>query len=67
MRSSWIQSPHSIEIGKKVKLTNHTEYASFVDKGTPRMRAQPMIEPCKMAITSLSKRLADALSKKKIG
>ena len=64
LRSNWSQEPTRITKDSIVTLYNNTEYAKYVDQGTPRMRAQPMIEPCKMSIASQAELLSKALTKK---
>ena len=56
----------SVKVGDKVILFNNTEYAMHLETGTPRMRAQPMIEPTYHRVLSQAKRLANALSKKRV-
>jgi len=54
-----------IEVGSKVVLYNNTEYALFLENGTPRMRAQPMVEPTRQKIEKQAIVLSKYLTNKK--
>jgi len=54
-----------IKIDDKVVIYNNTEYAIYLENGTPRMRAQPMIEPTYQRIYNEAVRVSKALTKKK--
>jgi len=48
-----------------VTLYNNTEYAMFLETGTPHMRAQPMVEPTYHMLLAEANQLAANLSKKR--
>ena len=55
----------AIKAGDVVTLYNNTEYAMFLERGTPRMRAQPMIEPTYHMLLRDARSLTRALSRKR--
>ncbi len=55
-----------IEAGDAVTLYNNTEYAMYLELGTPTMRAQPMVRPTYYRALSTAKRLSYTLSKEKV-
>ena len=54
-----------IEADDSVVLYNNAEYAIYLEHGTPRMRAQPMIEPTRQKIYIQAVKLSKILTKKK--
>jgi len=48
-----------------IVLYNNTEYIIYLEQGTPKMRAQPMVRPTAFMVESLAKRLSILLSGKK--
>ena len=52
--------------GDHVRIYNNVEYAEYIENGTQRMRAQPMIQPTYMYLNGIANRLLNAISKKKI-
>ncbi len=54
-----------IEAGDIVTLYNNTEYAMFLEKGTPNMRAQPMVGPTYYGMLTDANRLVRELSKRR--
>lgn len=54
-----------IQADDKVVIYNNTAYAMFLEKGTPHMRAQPMVEPTYYRIYSEAVKVSKALTKKK--
>jgi HK97 gp10 family phage protein len=48
-----------------VTIYNNTEYAIYIENGTERMRAQPMIAPTSQMIELVARKLTVALSRKK--
>ena len=54
-----------IEADDKVTIYNNTAYAMYLEKGTPRMRAQPMVEPTYHRIYMEATKVSKALTKKK--
>ncbi len=59
--ASWPNT--KIETGDAVVLYNNTEYAMYLEEGTPLMRAQPMIEPTYRSIYRKAVVLSKAFSK----
>lgn len=55
----------TIKIDDTVTLFNNTEYANYLEIGTPRMRAQPMVEPTRRSLEKQAILLSKALTKKK--
>jgi len=53
-----------VDVGSKVVLYNNTAYAMFLETGTLKMRAQPMVEPTRKRITDQAVVLSKHLSKK---
>ena len=51
--------------GDRVYLYNNTEYAYFIEHGTPTMRAQPMVEPTYFYLVETANRLTKALKNKR--
>jgi hypothetical protein len=49
--------------GDRVYFYNNVEYAHYVEHGTSRNRAQPMIEPTYRYLLNEANRLTKALSK----
>ena len=56
---------HNIDGTSLVTLYNNTEYAMFLETGTPHMRAQPMVEPTYQMLLSEARQLSAILSKKR--
>lgn len=54
-----------IKADDKVTIYNNTSYAGYLEHGTPRMRAQPMVEPTFQRIYNQAELLSKALTKKK--
>jgi hypothetical protein len=52
--------------GDRIFIYNNTEYAIYLEYGTPLMRAQPMVEPTYVLVLSEANRLAKALSNKRV-
>ncbi len=63
--ASW--SDPGIKFGDVVVLYNNTEYARHLETGTPYTRAQPMVTPTYMMLTTQAKFLSKTLSIKKVG
>ena len=61
--ASWPNT--KIEAGDSVVLYNNTEYAIYLEHGTPKMRAQPMIEPTRQKVYNQAVKLSKILTKKK--
>ncbi|RLC88518.1 MAG: hypothetical protein DRJ03_02605 [Chloroflexi bacterium] len=55
----------SIDGTSLVTIYNNTEYAMFLETGTPHMRAQPMVEPTYYMLLAEANQLAANLSKKR--
>lgn len=55
----------TIEIDDKVVIYNNTEYAIYLENGTAKMRAQPMVQPTYYRIYSKAVELSKAFSKRK--
>ena len=55
----------SIKAGDTVTLYNNTEYSIFLEKGTPRVRAQPMVLPTSLMLLGQAESLTEALSRKR--
>ncbi len=55
-----------IEAGDHIILYNNTEYARYLEHGTPFMSSQPMVEPTYQRVLSQANRLAKKLSKEKV-
>ena len=56
----------NIDAGDIIVLYNNTEYAIYLETGTPRMSAQPMIEPTYRMLVGVANRLSRQLSKRKL-
>lgn len=54
-----------VEAGSIVVLYNNTEYAIYLETGTPKMRAQPMVEPTRIELEALASQLSKELTRKK--
>ncbi len=54
----------NIEHDSIIVLYNNAEYAIYLENGTPKMRAQPMIEPTKMAVSNQLNQASKMLSRK---
>ncbi len=54
-----------IKIDSHVVIYNNTAYAMYLEKGTPRMRAQPMVEPTRRQVELQAIALSKAFTKKK--
>jgi hypothetical protein len=54
-----------IEADDKVIIYNNTAYAMYLEEGTPRMRAQPMVEPTYQRLYSQAEKLSKLLTKEK--
>ena len=52
----------SIKAGDIIVLYNNTEYAIYLETGTPRMAAQPMVEPTYRMLQAVARRLSRQLS-----
>lgn len=55
-----------IEFGDTIKIYNNTEYASYLEHGTSKMRAQPMVQPVEIRINNELRKILSALNKRKI-
>ena len=55
----------AVKAGDVIILGNNTEYAMFLERGTPRMRAQPMVEPTYHMLLRDARSLTRALSRKR--
>lgn len=55
-----------IKLGDTINLYNNTEYAIYLENGTPYMQAQPMIEPTYAKINAEAKTLCKTLSRMRI-
>ncbi len=49
-----------------IVLFNNTEYAIWLEQGTPKMRAQPMIEPTHQMLMEVTRNLSKILSNKRL-
>ena len=58
--------PVRIMWGDTVYLFNNVEYAKYLETGTPKMRAQPMVAPAYQAVLLNSKMMLSKLNKRKI-
>jgi hypothetical protein len=54
-----------IEWGDVVQLYNNAEYASYIEEGTPKMRAQPMALPTVSYLTAEADRVLSSLRAKR--
>jgi len=54
-----------IKADDKVTLYNNTAYAMYLENGTPRMRAQPMVEPTRQRIEAQAIVLSKYFTNKK--
>jgi len=55
-----------IKTGDTVTFYNNTEYAMYLEAGTEKMEAQPMIQPTISFLTSEARAVSKALSRKKV-
>jgi len=63
VKAQW--STVDIQLDSHITLYNNTVYAIYVDQGTPRMRAQPIIEPARRRAEIQAIRLSKLLTKKR--
>lgn len=54
---------YRIELGTMIMIYNNTEYLIYVENGTPKMRAQPMIRPTEQMLMRTAEKLVRALSR----
>ena len=55
----------NIDWGDVVRLYNLTEYASYLDDGTPKMRARPMVVPTQLFTLAEARRLINTYKRKR--
>jgi hypothetical protein len=54
----------NVQAGSFVVLYNNTEYVGFLEHGTPKMRAQPMVAPTRVQLEAVALKLSKLLTKK---
>ena len=54
-----------IHAGSIIVLYNNTDYIIHLETGTPKMRAQPMVEPTQQMLLNVAERLVKKLSKQR--
>ena len=53
-----------VKFNSIIIIYNNTKYAIYIEEGTPKMQAQPMVRPTEEMLRRTAEKLATALSKK---
>lgn len=60
-------STRRVKAGDKVTIYNNTEYAIYLEEGTPDQPAQPMVAPVTIMLENKAKELFREFSRRRIG